>query len=87
MQQNASAYNAMTGLGQKRFNEAAFDRDEALYNGELLNRPFRAVAKSFQVAVWQDLCADWQKLPADLCNDISKKYPVIHGDNFQNRPT
>ncbi len=62
MRQNAAAYQAALDEGQTLFNEAAFDRGEALYNGELMGHPFRAVAKSFQVPVWRDLCQSWAAL-------------------------
>jgi glutathione S-transferase len=62
MRQNAAAYQSCLDQGQTLFNEAAFDRGEALYDGELLGQPFRTVAKSFQVPVWRDLCQSWAAL-------------------------
>ncbi len=62
MRQNAAAYRAAVDQGQTLFNEAAFDRGEALYDGELLGLPFRSVAKSFQIPVWRDLCKSWEAL-------------------------
>lgn len=58
MQQNEAAYLAARRAGETLFNEAAFDRGRALYDGVLLGRPFRAVAKTFQVRVWRDLVAE-----------------------------
>jgi hypothetical protein len=64
MQQNAAAYSRAIASGEHRFNEAAFDRDESLYEGEVAGFPFRAVVKSFQVEVWNELCRTWQMLEA-----------------------
>ena len=62
MAQNERAWRAATDRGEKRFNERAFDRDQALYEGELLGQPFRAVVKTFQVRVWRELRDQWQRL-------------------------
>ncbi len=62
MQQNEAAYERARARGT-HFNEAAFDRGEALYDGTLLGHPFRSVAKSFQVRVWRDLRQAWRALP------------------------
>jgi glutathione S-transferase len=62
MRQNAAAYRSAVDQGQTLFNEAAFDRGEALYEGTLMGQPFRTVAKSFQVPVWRDLCQAWEAL-------------------------
>lgn len=62
MVQNANAYQQACSSGQSLFNEAAFDRDLALYDGTLLGYPFRSVVKTFQVRVWRDLCRSWRKL-------------------------
>lgn len=64
MTQNERAYQRAVAAGESLFNEAAFDRGRALYNGDLLNHPFRAVAKTFQVSVWHDLCGRWRSLAA-----------------------
>lgn len=65
MLQNERAYQRAIEDGQSVFNEAAFDRNLALYHGELRGQPFRAVVKTFQVRVWRDLCRAWQQLAAD----------------------
>ena len=44
------------------FNERGFDRGVALYDGELLGWPFRAVVKTFQVKVWRRLLDEWRAL-------------------------
>lgn len=62
MEQNTRAYRQFLDAGEDIFNEAAFDQGRALYDGELLGHPFRAVAKTFQVSVWRDLCAQWRLL-------------------------
>ena len=66
MEQNQRAHERHKAAGQTRFNEAAFDRNEALYDGELLGHPFRSVAKTFQVKGWRSLKARYRSLePAD----------------------
>ncbi len=62
MDQNERAYESYVALGQTRFNEAAFHRGEALYDGELLGHPFRSVAKTFQVKTWRNLKARYRSL-------------------------
>ena len=62
MEQKERAYERHKAAGQTRFNEAAFDRNEALYDGELLGRPFRSVAKTFQVKGWRSLKARYLSL-------------------------
>jgi len=66
MKQNAAAYERelASGASPHRFNEPAFDSSRALYDGELDGSPFRSVVKTFQVAVWRRLCADWRRLTA-----------------------
>ena len=62
MCQNERAYTEACSRGETLFNEAAFDRGRALYDGELLGVPFRSVAKTFQVRAWRDLRGRWQNL-------------------------
>jgi hypothetical protein len=69
--------------GQSLFNEAAFDRGEALYDGRLLGRPFRAVAKSFQVAVWQDLCGEWWSLGDSDRQALCTLFPLLQNSLFK----
>ncbi len=63
MRANAQAHADAYARGERLFNEAAFDRGRALYEGTLLGHPFRAVAKSFQVRVWNEVRAAWGALP------------------------
>lgn len=65
MVQNERAWRAAVAQGETLFNEAAFDRGRALYDGELLGHPFRAVVKTFQVRVWHELREAWSALPED----------------------
>ena len=65
MIQNEAAWRRARDAGTSRFNEAAFDRGEALYDGELLGHPFRSVAKTFQVRVWRDLVDGWLAMSAE----------------------
>lgn len=62
MLQNERAWRSAALQGEVLFNEAAFDRGRALYDGELRGHPFRAVAKTFQVRVWRDLRGSWRRL-------------------------
>jgi len=62
MIQNERAWQAARARGETRFNEAAFDAGKALYDGTLLGRPFRSVAKTFQVQVWRELTEAWTHL-------------------------
>jgi glutathione S-transferase len=64
MEQNEAAFLAAEAAGETLFNERAFDAGRALYDGELLGRPFRAVVKSFQVPVWRELQESFARLPA-----------------------
>jgi len=45
--------------GEIVWNEATFDAGRMLYDGTLLGRAFRAVAKSFQVRAWRELEGGW----------------------------
>jgi glutathione S-transferase len=62
MRSNAAAVAELRGRGRRRFNEAAFDRGEALYTGAIDGQPFVSVAKTFQARVWRDCCARWAAL-------------------------
>jgi len=72
MRQNAAAHTAARAGGAVLFNERAFDSGQALYDGTLMGQPFRAVVKTFQVRVWQDLCAAWTTTPADAQDQVSR---------------
>jgi len=76
MRQNAGAYQAARERGESLFNESAFDRGHACYDGELLGRPFRSVAKTFQVRVWRELCEAWDALPEDARGRVARLLPA-----------
>lgn len=82
MQQNEVAYEAALAKGQRLFNEAAFDRGEALYDGELMGQPFRAVVKTFQVVTWRELCEEWRALNDDTRLEITERFPCIQDSIF-----
>jgi len=63
MQQNERAYEAARAGGERLFNERAFAKRRALYDGTLLGKPFRSVVKTFQVRVWRELREAWRQLP------------------------
>jgi hypothetical protein len=75
MVQNAAAYDAARAAGETRFNEWAFNRNRALYDGELHGQPFRAVVKTFQVRVWRDLRAAWAALDGEARSRIRRVLP------------
>ncbi|MCC6849829.1 MAG: glutathione S-transferase [Deltaproteobacteria bacterium] len=83
MQQNARAYEEARARGETLFNERAFDRGRALYDGTLLGHSFRAVVKTFQVRVWRDLCAAWRALDADARGRLR---PLLAGASFESTP-
>ena len=64
MMQNEYAFEQALAAGETLFNEAAFERHRALYDGQLLEHPFRAVVKTFQVRLWRELKASWWALAA-----------------------
>jgi glutathione S-transferase len=71
MVQNEAAYAAARAAGECLFNEAAFERGHALYDGTLLGCPFRAVVKTFQVRIWRELRAAWAAL------DTQARIPLL----------
>jgi glutathione S-transferase len=79
MRQNRAAYERLRAGGETRFNETAFDRGVSLYDGELLGRPFRSVAKTFQVRVWRDLRRAWDALAASDRARLAALLPAAHG--------
>lgn len=82
MQQNEAACEQAAREGQTLFNEAAFDQGEALYDGELLGRPYRAVAKSFQVPVWRAICRSWHELGDGERGQLQSLHPALADATF-----
>ncbi len=78
MVQNERAYQDAIEAGESVFNESAFDLGAALYDGELLGHPFRAVAKTFQVRVWRELCQGWRLLEDTAREELEKILPDSH---------
>ncbi|MBI3388733.1 MAG: glutathione S-transferase family protein [Deltaproteobacteria bacterium] len=79
MRQNHTAWQRHRAAGETRFNEAAFNAGRALYDGTLLGRPFRSVAKTFQVRVWRDLRAEWDALGMNDRARLETLLPAAHG--------
>jgi glutathione S-transferase len=75
MQQNHEAWQRHRAAGETRFNERAFVAGRALYDGTLLGRPFRSVAKTFQVRVWRELRGSWQALDGDARRRVLARLP------------
>jgi hypothetical protein len=82
MTQNYAAWEQAVAAGETLFNEAAFDQGRALYDGELMGHPFRHVVKTFQVSVWQDLLAAWQKLDPGEQQEVLEILPANMLDAF-----
>lgn len=79
MRQNLAACEAWKAKGERRFNERAFDAGRALYDGEIDDHPFRAVAKTFQARVWKERLAEWHALPGAARAGIEALLPPRHG--------
>jgi glutathione S-transferase len=77
MRQNERAYEAALARGETLFNEAAFDRGRALYDGELQGQAFRHVVKTFQVRSWRDLRSCWTALTSDECRALDSRLPGL----------
>ncbi|MCL4683833.1 glutathione S-transferase family protein [Myxococcota bacterium] len=75
MQQNHEAWRRHRATGEATFNERAFIGGRALYDGTLLGRPFRSVAKTFQVRVWRELRGSWQALDGDARRRFLARLP------------
>lgn len=77
MQQNEAAYDAERARGETLLNEAAFDRNRALYDGELQGHAVRHVVKTFQVRTWRDLRVQWRSLAADERSAMRRWLPGL----------
>ncbi len=75
MQQNYGAYSSYKELGETIFNEVAFDKRRALYEGVLQDKRFRSVAKTFQVDVWNNLHRHWSNLPEEDKKQVTPLLP------------
>jgi len=72
MIQNRQAYESAKANQVSVFNEAAFDKRKALYDGKLRGYPFRSVVKTFQVKVWEELCQKWKSLSENEQSELAK---------------
>jgi len=79
MRQNFDAWQRHRAIGEKRFNESAFDAGVALYDGALEGHDFRSVAKTFQVRVWLSLRAEWDALTPEARTRLGSLLPPEHG--------
>jgi hypothetical protein len=82
MQQNETAYEDALAAGQRVFNEAAFNRGEALYDGILMDQPFRSVVKSFQVVTWRELGEAWRVLDHNARHKLVGMLPLLQDTLF-----
>ena len=85
MQQNEAAYEGLVARGQDTFNEVAFNRGEALYEGNLMGLPFRSVVKSFQVVTWRELCEQWRRLDSHSRKQLAEHFPLLEGSVFNGK--
>jgi len=76
MRQNEQAFLRAEAAGERLFNERAFDRGRALYDGTLLGHPFRAVVKTFQVQAWRELRAAADALDPSALARVSELLQV-----------
>ncbi len=79
MKQNYQAYTRQKDLGETLFNEAAFNKDRALYDGEIDRHPFRSVVKSFQIKTWLNIRRKWSELDEDSKQRMESVLPTDHG--------
>jgi len=79
MRQNHDAWQQHAARGETRFNERGFDAGRSLYDGVLRGRPFRSVAKTFQVRVWQELRRAWDALAPDARSRVEALLPADVG--------
>ncbi|HVT36551.1 MAG TPA: glutathione S-transferase C-terminal domain-containing protein [Nevskiaceae bacterium] len=79
MRQNAEAVARLHVQGQRRFNERAFNRGEALYDGVIDGFPFRHVAKTFQARVWRDCLTHRSRLSSAARAQVDALLPANHG--------
>lgn len=77
MQSNLAACQRFSASSRR--NEAAFDAGQALYDGELVGHPFRAVAKTFQARVWRTLRADFDALDDAARDRLARGLPPASG--------
>ncbi|MEN8720137.1 MAG: glutathione S-transferase C-terminal domain-containing protein [Oceanococcaceae bacterium] len=81
MNANAAAYERCTSAGQTRWNEAGFDRGEALFDFDWRGGPARTVVKTFQVRVWRDLCEQASALSEESQRQTrSRGIPMLSGN-------
>lgn len=78
MNQNLKAYQREKQQGQKLFNEAAFNRNQAIYSGEIDGTPFKHVAKSFQAKTWQQLKQRFRNLSEQEKQRLESFLPIDH---------
>lgn len=83
MIRNENAFVEHRGRDQSRFNQAAFDNGEALFDGELLGHPFCHVAKTFQVASWRDVKSLWAGLSEDERRSLQGMLTSLRSEHFE----
>ena len=79
MHHNLKAWRSYTSNGETVFNEAAFWKNRALFDGVILGRNYRTVVKTFQVKSWLALRAKWDELPKSTRDELNNYLPPNHG--------
>lgn len=79
MHQNTRAWSHYNTQGETLFNEKAFWKNRALYDGSLRGTPFRSVVKTFQVRSWLTLRSRWDKLSQQTKLSLANYLPAQHG--------
>jgi Glutathione S-transferase, C-terminal domain len=79
MKQNLEAYENYKDLGETVFNEVAFNKNTAIYEGVVDNYNFKSVVKTFQVKTWLELRGKWDKLDDDSKKRLESILPANHG--------
>ncbi len=84
MQQNLAACTAWQTRGTALFNEAAFNKQQALYDGMLDGKAFRHVAKRFQAKSWRACSQRWASLQRLKTSCSNFRHPLLCSTNWKN---
>ncbi|UZW74551.1 hypothetical protein [Alkalimarinus sediminis] len=79
MHQNFQAWEQYRKQGETTFNEKAFWKNQALFDGAVRGVKYRAVVKTFQVKSWIVLRSQWESLSNSAKNELKNYLPVNHG--------
>ena len=80
MNDNAEAVERYEAQGISCFNEKAFDKNTAIFGGEIDGKPYQHVAKSFQRKTWRALQNKAQSMTNEDKNWLQLTLPRFAGD-------